>query len=266
MLKLAVFAVVSTLAVLPFAPDRKTPPPDASPSPSIATSGGTINAKLSINTHVRTKQQTHNRKTPNPVTSPPQTSAEPKRTTLTTKGPHCGANTDICDPPAKTKRTPRTDPAPTSTQLRQVVAKLKLPDPTPRLGPDPSVNEWNMLAVGYPIWLWTDQPTHLATTAHHDGLTFTLDAQWTSTTFNMGDGNTKTCTATTPYTTYTPKPSPTCGYTYEDASPVGHPYTLTATTTWTITWQATGHHGTLTHTTTGTRTLDVGELQSLIIG
>jgi len=178
----------------------------------------------------------------------------PKGCIRTVTGPYCP------------KDETTTDPAPTGTQLREVVAKLKLPDPTPRLGPDPSVNEWNMLAVGYPIWLWTDQPTHLATTAHHDGLTFTLDAQQTSTTFDMGDGNTKTCTATTPYTTYTPKPSPTCGYTYETPSPVGHPYTLTATTTWTITWQATGHHGTLTHTTTGTRTLDVGELQSLIIG
>jgi hypothetical protein len=36
--------------------------------------------------------------------------------------------------------------------------------------------------------------------------------------------------------------------------------------TWTITWHTTGHHGTLTHTTTGTRTLDVGELQSLLVG
>ncbi len=123
-----------------------------------------------------------------------------------------------------------------------------------------------MLAVGYPIWLWTDQPNHLATTAHHDGLTFTLDATRTSTAFDMGDGNTKQCATTTPYPGYTRQTSPTCSYTYEDPSPIGHPYTLTATTTWTITWTTTGHHGTLTHTTTGTRTLEVGELQSLIIG
>ncbi|MCE1175372.1 MAG: hypothetical protein LWW77_12320, partial [Propionibacteriales bacterium] len=140
------------------------------------------------------------------------------------------------------------------------------PDPTPRLGPDPSVNEWNMLAVGYPIWLWTDQPNTLTTTAHHDGLTFTLNATRTATVFNMGDHNTKTCTATTPYPGYTKQPSPTCSYTYDTPSPVGHPYTLTATTTWNITWTTGTHHGTLTHTTTGTRTLDVGELQSLIVG
>jgi hypothetical protein len=156
--------------------------------------------------------------------------------------------------------------APNVSQIRQVVAKLRLPDSTPRLGPDPSVNEWNMLAVGYPIWLWTDQPNHLTTTAIHDGLAFTLDATRIGTTFTMGDGHTKTCAATSVYPGHTREPSPTCSYTYDTPSPVGHPYTITATNTWTIAWHTNGGHGTLTHTTTGTRTLDVGELQSLIRG
>ncbi|HAM44195.1 MAG TPA: Tat pathway signal sequence, partial [Propionibacteriaceae bacterium] len=138
-----------------------------------------------------------------------------------------------------------------------------------RFGPDPSVNEWNMLVVGFPIWLWTDRPTTVSTTAHHDGLDFTLTATWTSTTFTMGDGNTKTCAATTirpkkvrPAT----KPSPTCGYVYQTKSKIGHPYTVTADTHWRIDWSTNGYNGTFDHTYSGNRTLEIGELQSLING
>ena len=174
---------------------------------------------------------------------------------------------DKCDPPiAKAKPSAK---QPTATQLRTVAAQLKLPNPTPRFGPDPSVNEWNMLAVGFPIWLWTDRPTTVSTTAHHDGLDFTLTATWTSTTFTMGDGHTKTCTATTIRSkTVKPatKPSPTCGYVYQTKSKTGHPYTVTANTHWRIDWTTNGYQGTFTHTYTGNRTLEIGELQSLING
>ena len=174
---------------------------------------------------------------------------------------------DKCDPP-KAKAKPAAK-QPTATQLRTVATQLQLPNPTPRFGPDPSVNEWKMLAVGFPIWLWTDRPTTVSTTAHHDGLTFTLTATWTSTTFTMGDGHSKTCTATTirpkqlkPAT----KPSPTCSYTYQTKSKIGHPYTVTAHTHWRIDWTTNGYQGTFTHTYTGSRTLEIGELQSLING
>ncbi|MBA3020724.1 hypothetical protein [Propionicimonas sp.] len=173
-----------------------------------------------------------------------------------------------CIPAPKTKKKPPKGPNP-SASLREVVANLKLPDPTPRFGPDPSVNEWNMLAVGFPIWLWTDQPTRITTTAHHDGLTFQLTATWQSTTFNMGDGHTTTCTTTTIYPPHLDKPgrpSPTCGYIYEVASPAKKPYTVTADTHWQINWAAADQTGTLNTTYTGNRTLDVGELQSLVTG
>ena len=75
----------------------------------------------------------------------------------------------------------------------RVVASLHLPDPTPRLGPDPSVNEWNMLVVGFPIWLWTDKPTTLTNSLTDHGQRYELSAQLMSTTFTMGDGTTKTC-------------------------------------------------------------------------
>ncbi|MBN9106220.1 MAG: hypothetical protein J0I14_14570 [Propionibacteriaceae bacterium] len=155
---------------------------------------------------------------------------------------------------------------PTEAEVR---VALRLPDPTPRFGPDPSVNEWKMLAVGYPIWLWTDKPTTLEATATHDGLTMTLTAERTSTSFDLGDGHHLTCTRTTEYPARPDRygtPSPTCGYTYQKRSRPGHDYTVTATTHWQITWTTAGRTGTLTTTHTGHRTLPIGELQALIRG
>lgn len=155
---------------------------------------------------------------------------------------------------------------PTEAEVR---VALRLPDPTPRFGPDPSVNEWKMLAVGYPIWLWTDKPTTLKATATHDGLTMTLTAERTSTSFDLGDGHHLTCTRTTEYPARPDRygtPSPTCGYTYQKRSRPGHDYTVTATTHWQITWTTAGRTGTLTTTHTGRRTLPIGELQALIRG
>ncbi len=155
---------------------------------------------------------------------------------------------------------------PTEAEVR---VALHLPDPTPRFGPDPSVNEWKMLAVGYPIWLWTDAPTELSATATHDGLSMTLRAEWTSTSFEMGDGHTVTCTKTTEYPKHPDRygaPSPTCGYTYQKRSKPGHDYTVTASTHWRVSWATGGHSGTLTSTYAGRRMLPIGELQALIRG
>ena len=151
----------------------------------------------------------------------------------------------------------------------EVRVALHLPDPTPRFGPEPSANEWKMLAVGYPIWLWTDPPTHLSATATHDGLTMTLTADWTSTTFDMGDDHKVTCSRTTKYPEHPARygtPSPTCGYTYQARSKPGHDYTVAATTHWDVTWSTAGRTGSLTTTYTGRRTLPVGELQAVVKG
>ncbi|MDQ7991277.1 MAG: hypothetical protein REI45_01215, partial [Propionicimonas sp.] len=88
----------------------------------------------------------------------------------------------------------------TAEQLaRRIVVRLQLPTPTPQFGPDPSVNEWNMAAVGYPLWLWTEGPRTVTSTESGYGLTFTLRAHYRSTTFELGDGHTRRCTDTTPY-------------------------------------------------------------------
>jgi len=151
---------------------------------------------------------------------------------------------------------------------RELVVQLQLPDPTPRFGPDPSANEWKMAAVGYPLWLWTDGPRQVSTTASRYGISFTLTANWRSTTFNMGDGNRVTCTDTKKYTTSVKAgaKSPKCGYTYAKSSLPKGKYRVTATTNWRITWSALGQSGTLPGTHSASRDLPVGELNALVVG
>lgn len=156
---------------------------------------------------------------------------------------------------------------PTAAEVaRLVVVRLRLPDPTPQFGPDPSANEWQMIPVGYPVWLWTEGPDDLSATTQAYGYTFTLRAERTSTVFTLGDGHSQTCTVVTPYTAaVTPgSASPTCGYTYAEPSRPGPDYAVSATTRWRVTWTAAGESGVITATHTGNSTLAVGELFALV--
>lgn len=156
----------------------------------------------------------------------------------------------------------------TAEQLaRRIVVRLQLPKPTPKFGPDPSVNEWDMAAVGYPLWLWTEGPRTVRSSESAYGLTFTLTAHYRSTTFSMGDGHTVRCTRTTVYRAST-RPgteSPTCGYTYLEAARGHGSYTVTATTHWDIDWSVAGFSGTLPGTHRASRELPVGELQAIVV-
>lgn len=151
---------------------------------------------------------------------------------------------------------------------RTLVTRVQLPDPTPQIGPDPTVNEWKMAAVGYPLWLWTEGPQTLTSRVQAHGVTFTLRATWVSTTFDMGDGHSVTCTTTRAYTSHV-KPgakSPACGYTYLKSSLPEGSYTVTATTSWQINWSALGQSGSLPGAHAGSRSLPVGELNALVVG
>jgi hypothetical protein len=48
------------------------------------------------------------------------------------------------------------------------VARLQLPTIAPGIGPSPDLNPWNMAAVGYPLWLWADGPTHVRVRSKHE--------------------------------------------------------------------------------------------------
>ena len=150
---------------------------------------------------------------------------------------------------------------------RTLIVRLQLPDPTPRFGPDPSVNEWKMAAVGYPLWLWTDGPTTVSNRVQAYGVTFSLSAMWQSTTFDMGDGHEVTCTSTRKYVAGTTpgRKSPECGYTYLTSSLPKGDYRVTATTNWRINWSALGQSGSLPGSHSATLSLPVGELNALVV-
>lgn len=150
---------------------------------------------------------------------------------------------------------------------RSLVVRLQLPDPTPQIGPDPEVNEWKMAAVGYPLWLWTRGPATVTTTARAYGVSFTMQATWLSTSFDMGDGHRVTCSSTAVYdrSVRPGAESPSCGYRYETSSLPRGNYSVTATTNWRITWRALGQSGSLPGSYSGTRSLPVGELNALVV-
>lgn len=148
---------------------------------------------------------------------------------------------------------------------RSLVARLRLPAPTPVFGPDPNKNEWKMLAVGFPVWLTTDGVRHKSVVATTGGLTLRLSADLQSTTFAMGDGSRVTCTAMTPFTASSKAgaPSPTCGHTYTKPSLPKGSYTVTATANWLIRWSVDGFSGSFPMSYSDSAQLAIGELQAL---
>lgn len=147
------------------------------------------------------------------------------------------------------------------------VARLRLPVTPPKVGPDPNLNKWKMAAVGYPLWVWADGPTHVGPVSDSvGGLTVSLDARLTKTVFRMGDGGTVTCVgAGTPYRNSTKPgtPSPNCGYRYEKPSLPNGNYTISAIAYWAVTWTVNGTSGVITVPTATSAQLPVGEVQVL---
>lgn len=150
--------------------------------------------------------------------------------------------------------------------VREVVLELQLPTHAPRIGPDPSANEWGMAVVGHPLWLWTDAARTLSTSRDRYGMMFDLSARLQRVDFAMGDGRTVRCATTTPYRAGVRPgtPSPTCGHVYDTASLPAGSYTVTATSHWTVAWSGMGLSGTLPASLTASRAVPVGELQAVV--
>lgn len=162
--------------------------------------------------------------------------------------------------PTQTHNSPHTNPR---TIAIQAATQIHLPPPTPHTGPDPTTNKWQLIPIGYPIWLWTNTQPPITNTTTNQGITVSLHAKPGPTTFTMGDGTTITCTKTTPRPpTIGHTPSPTCGHTYTKTPHPNPTYTITTTTTWTVHWTAANHTGQLTLTRTTTTHLPIGELQT----
>ena len=134
--------------------------------------------------------------------------------------------------------------------VSQASLQLGVPAPTVRLGPDPSWNKWKLLAVGLPIWLWTEgvQPQSAATSA--EGIDIQMQATPGGATVDWGDGTVIWCATMTSKTRYTDPllMSPDCGHKYE------HPgdYTITVTQQWIVDWAALNQHGQLQLQSVGT--------------
>lgn len=184
-----------------------------------------------------------------------------------------GAPVDAAAPPPAGAQQPAAPPVDPAVVARKVIAKLQLPESEPQVGPPPSLNEWQMAAVGYPLWLWTDDDATLSTEAEAEGLEVSLDATATSLTFDMGDGATVTCdpasTRSWSRDIEPAEPSPTCGYVYQEpsqtkAAPSGT-YTVTATTTWEVAWTADDESGVETVEQTSSTELPVGELVTVVV-
>ncbi|MFT4167352.1 MAG: hypothetical protein QM650_19115 [Microlunatus sp.] len=147
------------------------------------------------------------------------------------------------------------------------VARLRLTAAAPVIGPDPKINKWKMAVVGYPLWLWTDGPTHIGPVGENvGGLSVSLDAKVSKTVFQMGDGNSVTCRGSGTRYSSSVKPatkSPTCGYTYTKPSLPSKKYTVTAITYWDVTWTVNGFSGMETVPLVAARALPVGEVQVL---
>jgi len=150
---------------------------------------------------------------------------------------------------------------------RQAAASLTLPYNKPQFGPNPNQNQWDMIPVGFPIWLWTSSTqTSLSTSATTAGLTVNLSLTRVKVSFDMADGHKISCTTFTTRPTHLydnpMRPSPTCGYTYKTTGE----YTITATTTWAVSWQAGGQAGSFQiNDTTTSAPFRIGQLVTVLV-
>ena len=190
--------------------------------------------------------------------------------------PYCGApGESICPtgdpklpsaPPSQQTAPAGTDPR---VVIREAVATLELPAVDPKVGPDPSINRWNIVPVGQPLWLWHEGPDQITTNVTQQGITIQMTAVRTKTVFEMGNGDKVTCTKMSKWRKplYLPPPkSPNCGYTYPRLPKErGAGFNMTVTAHWTVTWATLGQTGTLPLTRSQVRHMPVGELQAVIV-
>ena len=155
----------------------------------------------------------------------------------------------------------------TAAQLaQQAVNRMALTGPAIEM----SIPADKFATVGVPVWLWTAVSATTwgpnSATASVPGLSVTATAQARQILWDTGDGRSETCrNPGTPYYAGGVT-SPTCQhiYTRSSADQPDLAYTVTATTTWDVTWSGGGMSGALTVTRTSTGHVRVGEVQVLI--
>lgn len=151
-----------------------------------------------------------------------------------------------------------------SALAARAVAQLTVPEPVISLSPQPSDNKWNVLAVGLPLWFWSENPGPVTTSATADGIEIVMTATRGQVRFDWGDDTTTICSTMRQRTpnTHPLTPSPDCGHTYMQAGD----YTITATAGWAVTWHALGQTGTIPLTTTATTDVPIREFAAVVVG
>ncbi|GAB3853193.1 hypothetical protein GCM10029963_44040 [Micromonospora andamanensis] len=150
---------------------------------------------------------------------------------------------------------------------RRAFASITLLAPRAAVAPRKSVGPG---LVGLPVWMWAERGANqfgpLRASATDRGLTVTIRARVSRVVWDMGNGDTVTCTGPgTRYRArgqYAGQPSPDCGYHsgYSEADT----YTVRATTHWSVRWTSnrgdSGSIGGVTRTT-GPVAIEIDELQ-----
>ena len=173
-------------------------------------------------------------------------------------------------PPSQQPAPAKVDP---QVIIQEAVAtlELELPAVDPKVGPDPSLNRWNIVPVNLPIWLWLDEPDALTKSVNQQGIEIDMVARRTRVVFDMGNGDKVKCTRMSRWRkplsdAELNRPSPNCGYRYRKLpKQEGAGFMMNVTVEWTVTWSALGQTGTVPLTMTGSRHMPVGELQTVIV-
>jgi hypothetical protein len=161
--------------------------------------------------------------------------------------------------------TPTVDPR---LLAQQAIASMALQAPNIGMAPPPSSASG---LVGLPVWMWVERTAEttgpVGASASAGGVTVTAEARVSQVVWNMGDGRIVTCGLGTPYVQGTEGASPDCGHVYAQASsrhvPGGGSWSITATSTWTVSWSGGGQSGTETLELSAAAELFVGELHAL---
>lgn len=171
------------------------------------------------------------------------------------------------DPP------PNSGAGPTPREVaQQAIDRMKLSAINIGIAPEPGPDSVGL--VGMPVWMWAKAPDDhtfgpIIASASAGGITITATANVLHVTWDMGDGTEVVCdTAGSPYKpSYGRKDSPDCGHTYKKSSvhETGDVYTVTATSSWVITWSGAGQTGTIRLNGLSRSTqIRIGEAQVLV--
>ena len=143
---------------------------------------------------------------------------------------------------------PGNTPAP-ATLARIAMERMDLHAPNIGLWPHPLEelpNGYNY--VGWNNWMWIKNPTPntwgpITKTVTQSGHSITATAAVTHLTWEMGNGDTKTCDKGIEHPEHNTRneKSPSCGYIYHQTGN----YTITATAHWVIVWTGLGQQGTI---------------------